>query len=71
MSSAAFSNPPAQNEPKSSKKKKAKGDSKPASSEIPIRRPSVDAGNGQSGIELAGNGLDGTYESPYIKELYK
>ena len=71
MSNAGISNPPVQNESKSSKKKKAKGDLKTTVSEAPIRSLSIDATTGQSGTEPVGNGADGSYESPYIKELYK
>ena len=71
MSSAAVSNPSAPNESKSSRKKKAKADAPKAISDLPAPSPPIETSNGQSGVEQATNGVDGSYESPYMKELYK
>ena len=71
MSSAPVSNPPALNESKSSRKKKAKAEAPKAASDLPAPSPSIDTTNGQPGVEQTINGVEGNYESPYIKELYK
>ena len=71
MSNATVSNPPAPTESKSSRKKKAKAEAPKAVSDLPVASPSIDTGNGQLGAEQSINGVDGNYESPYIKELYK
>ena len=70
MSSTVLSSQPPQNESKSAKKKKAKA-------EVPVKAPATvsttdtETGTGQAVPEAAANGVDGVYESPYLKELYK
>lgn len=55
-------------ESKSAKKKKAKGE---ATAQPPIASPEPEATAGQTATDGNTNGLDGAYESPYLKELYK
>ncbi|KAL8736049.1 MAG: hypothetical protein Q9181_002598 [Wetmoreana brouardii] len=55
-------------ESKSAKKKKAKAEA--AAKETTVQ-PNVDTEAGKSNAENASNGADGSYESPYMKELYK
>ena len=55
-------------ESKSAKKKKAKAEA--------TARPTSAAAEhevtaGQSNVDITTNGVDGNYESPYLKELYK
>ena len=66
--SASEANPPMRQESKSAKKKKAKaeGPAKEATAQ-----PEVDAGATKSNVDGSTNGVDGAYESPYLKELYK
>lgn len=71
MSAPTTSNPPVQNESKSAKKKKAKAEVPAHVSNAPSTTPSAEAGAGQAVAETPTNGADGTFESPYIKELYK
>lgn len=40
-------------------------------SNAPSTTPSAETGAGQAVAETSTNGADGTFESPYIKELYK
>ncbi|MCJ1374891.1 hypothetical protein MMC20_006124 [Loxospora ochrophaea] len=65
MSTQTISNPPFQNESKSSKKKKAK-----AEGQTPVPNTPSTEHTSEIKTEAATNG-DGSYESPYIKELYK
>lgn len=71
MSAPTTSNPPVQNESKSAKKKKAKAEVPVHVSNAPSTTPSAETGAGQAVAETSTNGADGTFESPYIKELYK
>ena len=71
MSAPTSSNPPIQNESKSAKKKKAKAVVPANRSSAPSTTPSAEAGAGQAAVGTPTNGADGTFESPYIKELYK
>lgn len=68
MSTAQVSNPSAQSESKSARKKKAKA-------EVPVQTTASptepQSGAGQTALDGAATGADGSYESPYIKELYK
>lgn len=68
MSSTQISNASAPSESKSAKKKKAKVEAL-----APSALPSTDAetGNGSNHADVGVNGADSSYESPYIKELYK
>lgn len=68
MSSNQVFNPPAPTEPKSSKKKKAKAEATPQPA---VPSTENEAAHGSNPAEGNANGADGTYESPYIKELYK
>ena len=71
MSAATVSNPASQIESKSAKKKKAKAEAPATPSGIAPTSPGAEAGPGQSGNDAGTNGHEGSYESPYIKELYK
>lgn len=55
-------------ESKSAKKKKAKAE---ATAQPQIATPEPEATAGQTATDGTANGVDGTYESPYLKELYK
>jgi hypothetical protein len=66
MAASATQNPPVQTDSKSAKKKKAKVTSA-AESEVAVSVPEVTPSNGAPESSSG----DGTYESPYIKELYK
>ena len=59
--------PPADS--KSSKKKKAKAEV--AESQLPPASTESEVGARRDSVDAAANGTDGTYESPYIKELQK
>ena len=61
--SAMVSNPPQQSNRSRKKKAKAETTSEPAAA------PEVETGNGA--VDNASEGVDGAYESPYIKELLK
>lgn len=63
--SAIESNPPIPQESKSAKKKKAKAD---AAAKDNAPQPSVDSDSAKPNAETT---TDGSYESPYMKELYK
>ena len=58
----------AQSESKSAKKKKAKAEATARSQEAP---PENEATAAQTAVDSTANGVDGAYESPYLKELYK
>ncbi|KAI4243638.1 MAG: hypothetical protein LQ352_006991 [Teloschistes flavicans] len=62
------SNPPLSQESKSAKKKKAKAE---AAGKITTVQPSLDPEAAKSPVENVTNGVDGPYESPYVKELNK
>ena len=68
MSTAQVSTALAHSESKSARKKKAKA-------EVPTRNVASptepEPGAGQTAVDGAAAGADGSYESPYIKELYK
>lgn len=53
---------------KSSRKKKVKGEA-PLQASAPSTGPEAEAG--QPTVDGSTSGADGSYESPYIKELYK
>lgn len=55
-------------ESKSAKKKKAKAE---AAAPIPAVPSESEAAGGRRGSDGATNGADGSYESPYLKELHK
>ena len=57
-----------QSESKSAKKKKAKAQ---AVGQSTTTAPEPEATAGQTATEGTTNGVDGSYESPYLKELYK
>lgn len=63
--SAVESNPPISQESKSAKKKKAKAE---AAAKENAPQPSVDTDATKANVEST---MDGSYESPYMKELYK
>lgn len=67
---AAVLNPTQQiiSESKSAKKKKSKAE---AAAKEPNAQFDSEAGNGHGSNDPVLNGADGTYESPYLKELYK
>lgn len=71
MSSTVISNPPTQNESKSAKKKKAKAEVPANASGATSNTPSAEVGAGATPTEGTTNGVEGSYESPYMKELYK
>ncbi|KAI9813978.1 MAG: hypothetical protein M1827_003442 [Pycnora praestabilis] len=71
MSTAAVTNPNTQNESKSARKKKSKIDTSGNDSSVASATPSAEAGLTPVVQEATTNGVDGNYESPYIKELYK
>lgn len=63
MAASVTQNPPVKSESKTSKKKKAKVESVEGAPVAPPMEASQSNGVAESG--------DGSYESPYIKELYK
>lgn len=65
---ATTSLPNTQPESRSAKKKKAKAEVAAKGSSVPS---DGDAGATQPSADATTNGADGTYESPYLKELYK
>ncbi|KAI9697722.1 MAG: hypothetical protein M1820_007709 [Bogoriella megaspora] len=70
MSTTAVSNPPkTTGDSKSSKKKKAKGDT--LTSSATGSTAAADPVSGSFADEAKANGLDASHESPYIKELFK
>jgi len=71
MSSAATSNPPLTTESKSKKKKQAKAVVPANASNETSNAPSGDVAAGATAAEDTANGVEGSYESPYLKELYK
>ena len=65
MAASATQNPAVKTESKSAKKKKAKGQSSDNSA------PAAGAETAPANGVTESNSGDGSYESPYIKELYK
>ncbi len=68
MSAAQVSNSLGHSESKSARKKKAKAE---APTRIVASPTEPESGAGQTAVDGAATGADGSYESPYIKELYK
>lgn len=68
MSTAQVSNSLAHSESKSARKKKAKAEAPIQTAASPTE---PESGAGQIAVDGAATGADGSYESPYIKELYK
>ncbi|KAI4096123.1 MAG: hypothetical protein LQ344_001186 [Seirophora lacunosa] len=66
--SGVEANPPTSQESKTAKKKKAKAGA--AAKETAVQ-PAVEADVSKSSVDLSTNGADASYESPYMKELYK
>ena len=58
-------------EAKSSRRRKGKGEGAKNASEESAQSPVAEVGPGQMGVDTPTNGVEGSYESPYIKELYK
>lgn len=68
MSTAQVSNSLAYSESKSARKKKAKAEGPVQTAASPTE---PESGAGQTAVDGAATAPDGSYESPYIKELYK
>jgi hypothetical protein len=68
MSTIQNSQPSAHPESKSAKKKKAKAE---AATPTPAAPSESEAAGGRRASDGATNGADGSYESPYLKELHK
>ena len=68
MSTVQKSNSLTHSESKSARKKKAKAEA-PIQNVAPPMEP--ESGTGQIAVDGAATGVDGSDESPYIKELYK
>lgn len=68
MATAQVSNSLAHSESKSARKKKAKAEAPVQTAASPTE---PESGAGQTAVDGAATGVDGSYESPYIKELYK
>ena len=68
MSAAQVSNSIGHSESKSARKKKAKAEAPTRTAASPTE---PESGAGQTAVDGAATGADGSYESPYIKELYK
>lgn len=68
MSTAQVSSSITHSESKSARKKKAKAEAPIQATASPIE---PDLGIGQTTADGAVTGTDASYESPYIKELYK
>lgn len=66
--SGVESNPPVPQESKSAKKKKAKAE---AAAKDTTVQPNLKTEATKSNDENTTNGADGSYESPYVKELHK
>ena len=71
MSAPATSVPTSQTESKTSRRKKGKAEAANNTTEEAVRSPTAETGPGATGIDTPTNGLEASYESPYIKELYK
>ena len=68
MSTAPVPSSLAHSESKSARKKKAKAEGPVQTASSPTE---PESGIGQTAFDGAATGADGSYESPYIKELYK
>lgn len=68
MAAASSPNPQIISESKSAKKKKSKAEAAAKESNAQF---DSEAANGHGPNDPVLNGADGTYESPYLKELYK
>ncbi len=68
MSTIQNTQPSAHPESKSAKKKKAKAE---AAAPTPAVPSESEAGRGRRASDGATNGGDGSYESPYLRELHK
>ena len=68
MPTTSLSNSLAHSESKSARKKKAKAEA-PAQTAAPAIEQ--ESGAGQIAVDGAATGVEGSYESPYVKELYK
>ncbi len=68
---AATSNPPMATESKSKKRKQGKAEVPANASNEASNAPSTEVGGGATAAEGTANAPDGSYESPYLKELYK
>lgn len=68
MSTAQVSSSLAHSESKSARKKKAKAEAPVPTAASPTE---PESGAGQTAVDGVATGADGSYESPYIKELYK
>lgn len=66
--SGVEANPPPSQESKTARKKKAKAGASAKETNV---QPTVDADVPKSTVDVSTNGADGSYESPYMKELYK
>ena len=69
MSTAQVSSSLAHSESKSARKKKAKAEAPVPTTAASPTEP--ESGAGQTAVDGVATGADGSYESPYIKELYK
>lgn len=70
MPAVATQNPAIRSESKSAKKKKVKSDETTASGTTATSGTTLVETTASNGISETASG-DGSYESPYIKELYK
>ncbi|KAL9022091.1 MAG: hypothetical protein Q9185_000709 [Variospora sp. 1 TL-2023] len=66
--SGVEANPPPSQESKTARKKKAKAGASAKETNV---QPTVDADVPKPTVDVSTNGADGSYESPYMKELYK
>ncbi|KAL8656305.1 MAG: hypothetical protein Q9210_000343 [Variospora velana] len=66
--SGVEANPPVSQESKTARKKKAKAGGSAKETAV---QPTVEADVSKSTVDVSTNGADGSYESPYMKELYK
>jgi len=71
MSTVTNSTPTVPTDSKSSRRKKTKVEGSNSASEGATRSPTTETGAKPTGVETPVNGAEGSYESPYIKELYK
>jgi hypothetical protein len=68
MSASAITQPPVQAESKSAKKKKAKLDASAQPKDVAAQSPVEETKQEQAAAEAA---IDGSTESPYLRELHK
>ena len=71
MATTSTPTPMGSNETKSSRRRKGKGEGAKTALEEPAQSPVAEAGAGLTAVDIPTNGAEGSYESPYIKELYK